>query len=111
MAVIAIGGDLLVALFGGAHQADYHGFLADIEMAEAPDQAHAVELPGAFLEPADEQHVVIEFFQGFRIAIGSFRHGLKGPVFLVLVKLNRVVASPKPVGKNIVILLRRTYWL
>src|SRR5262249_41563754 len=48
---------------------------------EAADQAHAIELPGAFLETADEQHVVIEFFLGFRVAFGSFRHGFWGPVF------------------------------
>jgi len=31
------------------------------------------------------------------------------PVFLVLVKLKVVVASPRKLGKNIVILLRRTF--
>jgi len=35
--------------------------------------------------------------------------GFGGPFFLVLVKLKRVVARPKAVGKNIVILLRRTF--
>ena len=33
------------------------GFLADIEMAEAADRAHAVELAGLFLEAPDQQHV------------------------------------------------------
>ena len=36
--------------------ADDDGFLADIEMAEAADQPHAVHLAGAFLEAADEEH-------------------------------------------------------
>ena len=36
-----------------------HRLLADIEMAEAADIAHAVELPGLLLESADEQHQAI----------------------------------------------------
>ena len=39
--------------------ADHDGFLADIEMAEAADQAHAVHLAGLLLEAADQQHVPI----------------------------------------------------
>ena len=39
--------------------ADDDGFLADIEVAEAADQAHAVELPGLLLEAADQQHVAV----------------------------------------------------
>ena len=39
--------------------ADHHGLLADIEMAEAADQAHAVELAGLLLEAADEQHLAV----------------------------------------------------
>src|SRR5581483_6870890 len=39
--------------------ADHDRFLADIEMAEAADQAHAVELAGFFLEPADGEHRAI----------------------------------------------------
>src|SRR5258706_13643515 len=109
MAVVAIGGDLLMPLFGGPHQAHPHGFLTDIEMAKAADQAHAVKLPGPFLETADKQHVVIEFFEGFRVAFGGFWHGLGVPFFWFFVELDRVVASPKPLGKTIVILLRRTF--
>jgi hypothetical protein len=30
---------------------------ADVEMAEAADQAHAVHLPGLFLETADQEHL------------------------------------------------------
>src|SRR5471032_2459745 len=44
-------------------------------MAEAADQAHAVQLSRPFLETADQQHVVIEFFEGFRVAFGGFGHG------------------------------------
>src|SRR4051812_44946866 len=74
MAVVAIGGDLLVALLGGAHQAHHHGFLPDIEMAEAADQTHAIELTCPILEASDQKHVVIELFQGFGVAFGGFGH-------------------------------------
>ena len=39
--------------------ADDDRLLADIEVAEAADQAHAVELAGLLLEAADEQHVAV----------------------------------------------------
>ena len=39
--------------------ADHHRLLADVEVAEAADQAHAVHLPGLFLEPADQQHLPV----------------------------------------------------
>ena len=39
--------------------ADDHGLLADVEVAEAADEAHAVELAGLLLEAADEQHVAV----------------------------------------------------
>src|SRR5262249_19677848 len=37
--------------------ADDDRLLADIEVAEAPDQPHAVELSGLLLEASDEQHL------------------------------------------------------
>ena len=43
--------------------ADHDGFLADIEVAEAADQAHAVELAGLLLEAADQEHVGVEFLE------------------------------------------------
>ena len=58
MAVIAIAGDHLIAVAGGHLHADDDRFLADIEMAEAADEAHAVQLAGLFLEAADEQHAL-----------------------------------------------------
>ena len=57
MPVVAVSGYDLIALFQGHLHADDDGFLADIEMAEAADRAHAVELAGLFLEPPDQQHV------------------------------------------------------
>ena len=39
--------------------ADDDRFLADVEVAEAADEAHAVELAGLLLEAADQQHLAI----------------------------------------------------
>ncbi len=61
VAVVAIAGDdAVLALFQSALQAHGHGFLADIEVAKAADQAHAVKLTCLFLETANEQHLLIE---------------------------------------------------
>ena len=59
VAVVAVGGDHLVAFVQRHLHADDDRFLADIEMAEAADEAHAVELAGLLLEAADQQHVAI----------------------------------------------------
>src|SRR5690606_20809304 len=61
MTVVAIAGDdLVVALFDALLNADGHGFLADIQVAEAPDQAHAVQLARALFEASDQDHLAIE---------------------------------------------------
>ncbi len=57
MAVVAIGGDDLIAFLERHLHADHDRFLADIEMAEAADQTHAVELAGLLLETADQEHL------------------------------------------------------
>src|SRR5262249_25050399 len=57
MAVIAIAGDDLVAVLQRHLHADHHGLLADIEMAETADRAHAVELAGLLLKAANQEHV------------------------------------------------------
>ena len=57
VAVIAIAGDHLVAVALGHLHADDDGFLADIEVAEPADQAHAVHLAGLLLETPDQQHL------------------------------------------------------
>jgi hypothetical protein len=59
VAVVAIGGDDLIAFLERHLHADDDRFLADIEMAEAADEAHAVELARLLLEAADQQHVAI----------------------------------------------------
>ena len=73
MAVVAIAGDDLVALFERHLHADDDGFLADIEVAETADEAHAVELAGLFLEAADEQHLAIG---GELLLLGEFERRL-----------------------------------
>ena len=78
MAVVAVSGYDLIALLQGHLHADHDGFLADIEMAEAADRAHAVELAGLLLEAADQQHVP-QRSQFLRL--GEFRWG---PVCLLL---------------------------
>jgi hypothetical protein len=57
VAVVAVGGDHLVALLERHLHADDDGFLPDIEVAEPADEAHAVKLAGLLLEAADQQHV------------------------------------------------------
>ena len=61
VAVVAVAGDdAVLARFQLMLDADNHGFLPDIEVTEAADQTHTVELPSLFLEPADQQHVFVE---------------------------------------------------
>jgi hypothetical protein len=67
--VIAIAGDDLVALFQRELHADHDSFLADVEMAEAADQTHAVHLAGLLFEAADHQHVAIG---GELLVLGQF---------------------------------------
>ena len=62
--MVAIAGDdAVLADLERRLQPDRDRFLADIEVAEAADQAEAVELAGALLEAADEQHLLVEFEQ------------------------------------------------
>ena len=76
MAVVAVAGDDLIALLQRHLHADDDGFLADIEMAEAADRAHAVELAGLFLEAADQQHVAQ---RAQLLLLGEFRRGRRLP--------------------------------
>ena len=59
VAVVAIPGDDLVALLEDDLHADDDRLLADVEVAEAADQPHAVHLAGLLLEAADQQHVAV----------------------------------------------------
>src|SRR5690606_27826371 len=49
----------LVAVLDGHGHAGDDGLLADIEMAETADEAHAVKLARLLLEAADQEHVAI----------------------------------------------------
>jgi hypothetical protein len=59
VAVVAVGGDDLVARFQAGLHPDHDGFLADVEVAETADEPHAVELAGLLLEAADQEHVAV----------------------------------------------------
>ena len=64
VAVVAIAGDdAVLARRQRRLQPDRDRFLADVEMAEAADQAEPVKLAGALLEAADEQHLPVELEQ------------------------------------------------
>jgi len=72
VAVVAIAGDLgILALLRRHGDASNHGLLADIEVAEATDQAHAVHLAGLLLKTPDQQHLAV----GFEVLFpGEFRY-------------------------------------
>src|SRR5262245_1789068 len=57
--MVAIAGNDLVAGLEHHLHADDDGFLADIEVAEPPDKAHAVHLPCLLFEAADGQHSAV----------------------------------------------------
>ena len=66
----AFGPDLVAAgnrlsVFRGSiiKDADGNRFLADVQVAEAADQAEPVELAGALLETADKEHLLVEMEQ------------------------------------------------
>src|SRR5690606_32954334 len=60
VAVVAVtGDDLVVALFDALLNANRHGLLADVQVAEAADQPHAVELARALLEATDQDHLAV----------------------------------------------------
>ena len=64
MAVVAVAGnDAVLAGFKRRLQADRHRFLANVEVTEPADQPEAIELAGLFLEPADQQHLLVEMQQ------------------------------------------------
>jgi len=71
VAMIAVGGDDGVGLIGRGLGADDDGFLADVEVAETADQAHAVHLSGLFLEPADQQHLPVMAQNFICIGVGN----------------------------------------
>ncbi len=77
--VVAIAGNDLVAGLEHHLHADDDSFLADIEMAESANQAHAVHLPRLLFEAADGQHgavggkllLLAEIGDGFGVGAGT----------------------------------------
>jgi len=86
VAVITVAGYHAVTGRDRRLHAHDHGLLPDIEMAEAADEAHAVELARLLLEAAYQQHVpvVVQQFGRIRFCIGigprlalcGSRHGI-----------------------------------
>src|SRR5690606_1493410 len=54
VAMVAVGRDDLISLVGTHLQADDDRLLANVEEAEAADEAHAVKLTGLFLKSPDQ---------------------------------------------------------
>ena len=67
MAVIAVGRNYRVVLANRRLHPDHDRFLTDIEVTEAADQPHAVELARALLKAPDQQHVAIILLQGIGV--------------------------------------------
>src|SRR5262245_27827622 len=66
MTMVAIAGnDAVTTHLHRRLQSDRYRFLADVEVAEAANQSEAIELAGALLEAADEQHLLVEIEQLF----------------------------------------------
>ena len=65
MPMVAVRCYALVAVFGSSLKTDHNRLLADVEMAEAANQAHSVKLAGLFLESSDQQHFTVERQQLF----------------------------------------------
>ena len=75
VAVVAVGGDAPVAFLGACLEADDDGLLADVEVAEPPDQPHSVELARLLLEPADQEHVPVVGHELLSRQVRLFRLG------------------------------------
>ena len=77
LAVVAVRGDDVVVGPQRGLRARAHGFLSDVQVAEAADLAQRVRLGGAFLEAALEQHVVqqLQVQRGIGLRIGFLLGG------------------------------------
>ena len=91
VAVVAIGCNDLVALLDRHLHAHHHGLLADVEVAEAADEAHAVELRRLLLEAADEQHPAV----GAELLVAC-----EGGDFLLAVGAGHVRRTPRGIGEK-----------
>ena len=83
VAMLAIAGDHLIPWLLRRLDADGDRLLADVQVAEATDQSHAVKLTRPLLEAADQQHVPIVFQQfGFAAVLGAVDVGPEGLVIV-----------------------------
>ena len=106
MAVVTIAGnDAVLAHFQRRLQPDRNRFLSDIEVAETADQAEAVQLPGLFFKPPDQEHLPVEF-EELLIACGKARIGLmrnlqaaESEIFLTVNSLGRHFAARNGLGQ------------
>jgi hypothetical protein len=78
--VITVSSYDLVTLLQRHLHADDHRLLADVEVAEAADRTHSIELTRLFLETADQKHVA----QGSQFLFPREFRGGVGPVSLFL---------------------------
>src|SRR5262249_39913638 len=83
MAVLPIGRDRVVVWTHDGSRADRDGFLADVEVEEATDLPERVALRRLLLEPADQDHVVVQTTGEPRVDLGRLcnlllSHGLLG---------------------------------
>ena len=101
MAVVAVAGDDRVPRLQGRLDSHDDRFLADIEMAEAADQPHAVDLARLLLEAADQQHVAIEFQQVIGVGLSII-----GPPFALSPRSHCVL----PENRGPLMQARRQRW-
>ncbi len=69
VAVVAVARDHRIALADRVLHADRDRLLADVEMAEAADQPHAIHLAGLLLEASDQQHLAVVGHQQLAIDV------------------------------------------
>ena len=69
--MLAVGADDVVIVLQRGERAHRHGFLSDVQMAEAADLAEGVRLGGFFLEAPNEQHLP----QHLQMQLGLGRDG------------------------------------
>ena len=74
--MLPIGADDIIVLAQGSERTHPHGFLADIEVAEAANLAECVCLGGLLLEAANQQHLPQHFEVELRL--GAVLGGSRG---------------------------------
>src|SRR5262249_61795669 len=78
MPVVAVSSDALIPRLDRHLHADDDGFLTDVEVAEAADQPHAVQLSRLLLEPTNEQHLAVSVKLLLLVEVRHLRRWLDG---------------------------------